>query len=45
MSTDNSGKPGMTDVPPHERIIKLNTRKETYCHGRFYGQNAGADCK
>ena len=42
MSTDNAGKPAKADVPPHNRILKLNTPKENICHGRFIGENAGA---
>lgn len=44
MSTDNAGKPGMADVPPHERIVKLNTSKEIY-HGRSYGEDEGTHRK
>ena len=45
MSTDNAGKPSKTDVPPHERIVKLHTQKETCYHGRSYGEDEGTHRK
>lgn len=43
MSTDNSGRPAGTDVPPHSwSIIKFHNREEVYEHGRIDYQNERA---